>query len=206
MFHVTFYIRRLHSICGIVPMGVFLLEHIFTNAEAIEGPKAFNDAIALIGMIPPNLMMIIEVFGLAIPFLFHMLYGLYIVFQSRPNASHYGYARNWQFTLQRCTAVFLFIFLLVHVTDLRIFTKGGGTPISYSLLDNLFDNLGWYIFYFVGMVAAILHLCNGVTTFCMTWGIAKGPRIQTFISRLMMFICAVMVIVTVAFMASYKMN
>ena len=59
MFNVTFYIRRLHSICGIVPMGLFLLEHILTNAEAIGGPAAFNEAIGRIALIPHDFLLVI---------------------------------------------------------------------------------------------------------------------------------------------------
>ncbi len=206
MFHVTFYIRRLHSICGIVPMGLFLLEHVMTNAEAIGGPQVFDEAIAKIALIPHNIMLVIEIFGLAIPFLFHMIYGLYIFLQSKNNPTKYGYIRNWQFAFQRWTAVFLFVFLLVHVIDLRIFTKGGGTPISYALLDQMFNNLGWFIFYLAGMIAAVFHFCNGVTTLCMTWGIAKGPRIQSVISKVMMLGFALLSIVTIAFMAAYKLH
>ncbi|MDQ0204432.1 succinate dehydrogenase [Pectinatus haikarae] len=206
MFHVTFYIRRLHSICGIVPMGLFLLEHVLTNAEALGGPAAFNEAIGKIALIPHDIMLVIEIFGLAIPFLFHMIYGLYIALQAKNNPSQYGYTRNWQFALQRWTAIFLFVFLIIHVVDLRIFTKGGGTPISYALLDQMFNNMGWFILYLAGMIAAIFHFCNGVTTLCMTWGIAKGPRIQTFIGRVMMLVCVLLSLVTIAFMAAYKMH
>ena len=37
----------------------------------------------------------------------------------------------------------------------------------------------------------------------MTWGIAKGPRIQNVINVLSMCLCAVLCLVTIAFMASY---
>ncbi len=206
MFHTTFYIRRLHSLCGIVPMGVFLLEHIFSNSEALGGPQAFNDAVARIAEIPHDIMLPIEIFGLLIPFLFHMLYGLYIVLQAKNNPARYGFSRNWQFAIQRWTALFLFVFLFVHVIDLRIFVKGGGTPITYGLLHMMFSNNLWFAFYLIGMLAAIFHFCNGMTTFCMTWGIAKGPRIQSVINWLMMLLCALMSLVTIAFMVSYRMH
>ena len=45
MIHTTFYIRRLHSLCGIVPVGLFLLEHIFTNSMVLGGPAPFNAAV-----------------------------------------------------------------------------------------------------------------------------------------------------------------
>ena len=42
-----------------------------------------------------------------------------------------------------------------------------------------------------------------VTTFCMTWGIAKGPRCQKVINFLSMCLCVVLCLITLAFMASY---
>ncbi|HSS96771.1 MAG TPA: hypothetical protein VLK33_07070, partial [Terriglobales bacterium] len=39
---VSFWLRRLHSLSGIVPVGAFLLEHILlSNATAIGGPAAY---------------------------------------------------------------------------------------------------------------------------------------------------------------------
>ena len=55
------------------------------------------------------------------------------------------------------------------------------------------------------MWAAIFHFCNGITTFCMTWGITKGPRSQNAISIVSMLLCAALCAVTVVFMASYFM-
>ncbi len=33
--------RKLHSLTGIVPIGAFLVEHIVSNFEAINGPLAY---------------------------------------------------------------------------------------------------------------------------------------------------------------------
>ena len=102
-------------------------------------------------------------------------------------------------------AGFLVIFLIWHVFYLRIFTKAiNGTPISYELLQTLFTSSPiTTLLYTIGMFAAIFHFCNGITTFCMTWGIAKGPRIQNVINVLSMCLCAFLCLVTIAFMASY---
>ncbi len=59
------------------------------------------------------------------------------------------------------------------------------------------------ILYAIAMIAAIFHFCNGITTFCMTWGIAKGPRVQTVIGVLSMLLCLLLSLVTIAFMVSY---
>ena len=140
MIHTTFYIRRLHSLCGIVPVGLFLLEHIFTNSMVLGGPAPFNAAVEHLASIPHEIMLPLEICFILVPFLFHGLYGLYILMQAKNNVKSYGYARNWNFYFQRITAVIIFLFLIWHVVYLRIMVKGGGTPISFELLQAYFQN------------------------------------------------------------------
>lgn len=203
MIHTTFYIRRLHSLCGIVPVGLFLLEHIFTNSMVLGGPAVFNAAVGMIEVIPHNVLLAIEICLILVPFLFHGVYGLYILMQAKNNVKNYGYARNWNFYLQRITAVVIFVFLIWHVVYLRIMVKGGGTPISYELLQAYFQSPLVWGAYTIAMIATIFHFFNGLTTFTMTWGIAKGPRIQTFFSRVFMAIFVVLSLLTVVVMSTY---
>ena len=207
MFHVTFYLRRLHSLVGLLCIGGFLLEHILTNARAIAGPESLNGALAMMELIPRPIFLGLEVGAVAVPLLFHAIYGIYIALQGNNNPGRYGYVRNWQFALQRWTAWYLVVFLLWHVFYLRIFVKGiTGTPISYELLQTYFTSHPVFtVLYILGMFAAIFHFTNGITTFCMTWGIAKGPRAQSVINALSMALCVLMSLVTLAFMGSYFM-
>ena len=41
-----FMLKRLHSLTGVVPIGLFLLEHFFTNSRALQGAGAFDQAAA----------------------------------------------------------------------------------------------------------------------------------------------------------------
>ena len=148
-------------------------------------------------------MLPLEIGLVAAPFLFHALYGIYIAWQAKNNPQSYPYLNNIQFWLQRLTAWYLLVFLAWHVFYLRILVKGGGTHISFQLLDSYFSNPVVWVLYLIGMWAAIFHFCNGITTFCMTWGIAKGPRIQKVINALSMALCAFLCLISLAFMAVY---
>ena len=202
--HTTFYLRRLHSLCGLLCLGFFILEHIATNSVALAGPAVFNGVMGMVEEIPKPVFYAIEIGMYAVPILFHGLYGIYIALQANNNPRRFGYLRNWNFTLQRWTAWFLVVFLIWHVGYLRIYLKGvTGTPMSFELLQNMFQNPIVVVLYILGMWAAIFHFCNGITTFCMTWGITKGPRSQNVISAISMGLCAVLCVVTVAFMSSY---
>ena len=177
---------------------------MITNSIAMAGPAIFNQVMGMVEEIPKPIFYSIEIGMYAIPILFHGIYGIYIALQAKNNPQNYGYLRNWNFTLQRWTAWFLVVFLIWHVGYLRIYIKGmTGTPISFELLQNMFQNPVVAILYVLGMWAAIFHFCNGITTFCMTWGITKGPRAQNVISLISMGLCALLCLVTVAFMSSY---
>nr|WP_092075064.1 succinate dehydrogenase [Dendrosporobacter quercicolus]NSL50029.1 succinate dehydrogenase [Dendrosporobacter quercicolus DSM 1736]SDN30483.1 succinate dehydrogenase subunit C [Dendrosporobacter quercicolus] len=183
MSNTDFYLRRLHSISGIAPIGVFLLEHIFTISTVIAGPGVFDAAVAKLAAIPHALLLTLEICFIAIPLLFHGIYGAYIAMQAKNNVSDYGYLRNRQFWLQRMSAWYTFVYLIWHVGYLRIVVKGGGTPISYAFLHDYLSNPIVFVLYAIGLVAAIYHFTNGLFTFCITWGIAVGPRAQGIVNK-----------------------
>jgi len=204
MINVSFYLRRLHSPCGLVMLGGVLIEHLLTNASAMGGEAAFNQGLAMMELIPPPIFFAIEICFYAVPLLFHGIYGMYIANQAKNNPTEYGYSRNWKFALQRWTAWYLVVFLIWHVGYLRIYTKGiMGEHISYALVQSTLANPVVFGLYALGMFAAIFHFCNGITTFCMTWGITKGPRSQCVVDKMAMGLCALMCLFTLAFMSSY---
>lgn len=204
MYNVSFYLRRLHSLVGLLVLGIVIIEHVVTNASSLGGPAVFNQALGMMELIPRPIFYGLEIFGIAVPLLFHAIYGVYIALQANLNPGRFGYARNWMFTLQRLTAWYLVPFLIWHIGYLRIYLKGiCGVPTSYQLLDSMFQNPIVAILYLVGMLAALFHFCNGITTFCMTWGIAKGPRVQNVISALSMLLFVGLSLIVLAFMAHY---
>ena len=79
----TFVLRKLHQLTGIVPLGVFLLEHFYTNSKAMTGRNDFNDAVKDLQSIP--YILFVEVIGIFIPLIYHAVYGLFITWEARPN-------------------------------------------------------------------------------------------------------------------------
>ena len=197
MNNTDFYIRRLHSLLGIVPVGFFLIEHIFSISSVLAGPSAFDNTVAKLAAIPHEILLFMEIFFIALPLLAHGIYGVYIALQAKNNPTNYGYARNWQFYLQRMTAWYTFFFLIWHVGYLRVMMKGSGVAINYALMNNYLSNPFVFVLYAIGLVAAVFHFTNGLFTFTITWGIAKGPRIQSFANKCALGLCALMSIVGV---------
>ena len=85
----TFVLRKLHQLSGIVPLGLFVLEHFYTNSKAINGAGAFNEAVKDLQAIP--YILLIEIGGIFIPLIYHAVYGLVITMEARPNNLNYPY-------------------------------------------------------------------------------------------------------------------
>lgn len=195
--HTSFYVRRLHSLLGIVPIGFFLLEHVITISSVMGGGKAFDDAVAKLAAIPHDILIALELVFIAIPLLIHAIYGIYIALQAKTNMGRYGYMRNRQFTFQRWTAWYLVVFLIWHVGYLRFMVKGS-TGISFAQMSDYLSNPLIMALYVIGLVAAIFHFTNGLFTFSITWGIAKGPRVQSVINKIAWILFVVLAVVGVA--------
>ena len=85
----TFILRKLHQLSGIVPLGAFLLEHLYTNSKAAHpehGARHFNQAVADLQQIP--YILFVEITFIFIPLLYHAIYGLVITWQARPSHLH----------------------------------------------------------------------------------------------------------------------
>ncbi|MBX6378670.1 MAG: succinate dehydrogenase, partial [Clostridia bacterium] len=48
----NFFIRKLHSLLGVVPVGVFLVFHLVANSLANRGPESYNNMIAFLRSTP----------------------------------------------------------------------------------------------------------------------------------------------------------
>ena len=79
-----FAIRKLHSLLGIVPIGFFVCFHLFENSLATKGGHYFTEHVVhKIGDMPYVDLM--EIFFIALPILFHGIYGFVIWFFGEGN-------------------------------------------------------------------------------------------------------------------------
>lgn len=180
----TFILRKLHQLSGLVPLGVFLLEHFYTNSKALAGAQSFNEAVADLQAIP--YILLIEIGGIFIPLIYHAVYGLVITMEARPNNLAYPYPRNWFYLVQRITGVILFFFIIFHVLNFRFGMVPGLNETSVAHApDQAFQIVSrefhmWWIFliYMVGITATVWHFANGIWLFLVDWGITIGERAQ----------------------------
>jgi succinate dehydrogenase / fumarate reductase cytochrome b subunit len=180
----TFILRKLHQLSGIFPLGIFLLEHFYTNSKALSGAKHFNEAVGDLQSIP--YIILVEIGGIFIPLIYHAVYGLVITVEARPNNLAYPYPRNWFYLIQRITGVILFFFILFHVLNFRFGMVPGLNMTSVARAPNeAFQIVSrefhiWWIFviYMIGITATVWHFANGIWLFLVDWGITIGERAQ----------------------------
>jgi len=185
-FSNTFLLRKLHQLTGVVPLGVFFLVHMYTNSAAMNGAASFNKHVQGIHDMP--YLIFVEIFGIFVPLLFHSIYGVLISAEARANAISYSYGRNWFYIFQRVTGVFLFVFLLFHILNLRFGLIPGlesyGNPVAgsadraFDIVAAEFQSVGILIFYILGVVATAWHLAYGFWLFAVDWGIVIGEKAQ----------------------------
>ena len=180
----TFVLRKLHQLSGIVPLGLFLLEHFYTNSKALGGADDFNKAVVEIQAIP--YVLLIEIGGIFIPLIYHAVYGMVITIEARPNNLAYPYPRNWFYLVQRITGFILFFFITFHLLHFRFGVFSFLNPMSvahnagkaFEIVAVGLNSVPIFIVYLVGITATVWHLANGIWLFLVDWGITIGERAQ----------------------------
>jgi succinate dehydrogenase / fumarate reductase cytochrome b subunit len=180
----TFVLRKLHQLSGIMPLGIFLLEHFYTNSKALTGPADFNNAVKDLQSIP--YILFVEIGGIFIPLIYHAVYGLVITIEARPNNLAYPYPRNWFYLIQRITGVILFFFITFHVLNFRFglipglnnLSVASNPSMGFDIVSREFRLVPIFIIYLIGITATVWHLANGIWLFLVDWGITIGERAQ----------------------------
>ncbi len=171
-----FWLRRLHSLTGVFPLGAFLLEHMFSNSFIILGPLAYNNQIHFLSSLPYVLWL--EVLVIYLPILYHAFYGFYVMFSGKNNLAWYPYRANILYTLQRYTGMIAFIYIGFHVYHTRIVNLLYGTEVSYERMASLMKDPKIFCFYLVGLAAVMFHFANGLWGFLISWGVTVGKKAQ----------------------------
>jgi len=183
-----FLLRRLHSLSGIVPVGFFVIFHLFTNFQLMVGD--FQHEVEFIHGMPALLMLEVV---LLLSIAFHAGLGVYYTFVgAKSNVDKYDYGANWRYTLQRVTGIIALIFIFLHVATLRwrwsigpwhtpFYAEGmtSDQPLA-AATTALALQAHWMVvvFYLVGALAVVYHWANGLWTSAITWGLTLTPASQ----------------------------
>lgn len=199
-------LRRLHSLTGVVPVGIFLITHLITNssivwgaintrpdgATALErGAYTFQHEVNFIHSLP--FLIFIEVFGLWLPIAFHAVLGVYFAMGAQPNTARYGYQSNWRYRLQRISGYVGLVFIFYHVATLRwgwtwlpcsseFNAEHAASTTAMALKGGLeavaLPGVVVSLFYLLGTTLLAFHLANGLWTAAITWGLTISQKAQ----------------------------
>ncbi|MGB1817379.1 MAG: succinate dehydrogenase, partial [Rubripirellula sp.] len=113
-----FLIRRVHSLLGIVPLGLYMVVHLATNASLLNGTETFQRAVFLIHS-PGKLLPLIEWGLIFTPLIFHAVIGVWIAKSGKSNSSQYRFRSNKRYTWQRWTGFIALVYLFFHILHLH---------------------------------------------------------------------------------------
>ncbi|AET67315.1 succinate dehydrogenase/fumarate reductase cytochrome b subunit, b558 family [Desulfosporosinus orientis DSM 765] len=171
----VFFWRKIHSLSGIIPLGVFIMVHMFINSMAVLGSDNFNGGVALLHSLP--YLWFWELVLIFLPIVYHAGYGLWLVWQTNNNIRSYPYFRNGLFYWQRVSAIITLLFVTWHVAVLR-FSEGIISSISFELVMKALNQPILLALYVIGLLATFSHFANGLWSFLVSWGITVGEQAQ----------------------------
>ena len=170
----SFFWRKLHSLTGIVPIGAFLIEHIVSNFETLNGPVAYAEQVRFLNSLP--LVRVLEWVFIFIPLAYHGFYGVYIWLRGRSNVNVYPWAGNWGYVTQRVTGLIALVYIGYHVWSQRF--SGVHLPThpgaAFHKVQAELSNPWILAFYVIAMIATCWHFAYGVWLFAAKWGITPG--------------------------------
>ena len=109
-----FLIRRIHSLCGLIPVGAYMVVHLITNASILNGVETFQNLVYQIHSLGKALWLI-EWGLIFVPLIFHGVFGVVIIMGGKSNTSNYPRAANVRYALQRISGMIALLFIFYHV-------------------------------------------------------------------------------------------
>jgi succinate dehydrogenase / fumarate reductase cytochrome b subunit len=187
--------KKLFELTGFLPVGGFLVEHLYSNFQAVGpgGAERFDKVVVDLQTNP--IILFAEIGLIALPLLYHAAYGLVVAKMARPNTGAYGYLRNWTYLFQRITGVILLFYIGYHVWNTRLLplvhpdtpllqhAPGSDQPLVSSAYMHQYltgEHLGIQVLwiYFVGVTCAVYHFANGLWNIGIHWGLTISVRAQ----------------------------
>lgn len=212
-----FLIRRIHSLCGLIPVGAYMVIHLTANASILNGVESFQNVVYQIHSLG-NLLPAVEWIFIYIPILFHALFGFVFIYTGKSNLSRYRTIGNYRYTLQRITGMIAFVFIFWHVLHLNglihadWFREGIADAVGLaqfrpynaaSTAARALQNpivMGAYI---IGVLACVFHFANGLWTMGITWGVWVTPPAQKLASHVCLGIGLVIGLIGLSALAGF---
>lgn len=166
------WLRRMHSLTGVIPLAVFLVEHIVLNSFALAGAERYRGMVGAVRSIPGVVW--IEALGIGLPLLVHMTLGVLIATELREEGN--ADASGWVTWSQRLTGVYLLNYVIFHTWGTRLSPDLlGGKKDLYTIMHEQVVAPGWFVWNALGVASAAWHLGVGWPRFVARWWPRVAP-------------------------------
>jgi succinate dehydrogenase/fumarate reductase cytochrome b subunit (b558 family) len=171
-----------------VPLSAFFALHLWINARATQGRRAYETWAYVLQSIPGRA--VVEALLVALPLAFHAVYGILVVLDRVPGYPEPPHAHPWSRSMERTTGVAALLFVALHVIAIRL-PLLTGELVAGDLHPRLVERLSTTsalgvpvvaVLYLLGLAATAYHLANGVSRFCLRAGMGETPRARRVLS------------------------
>ena len=166
---------RLGSFLAVIPLGVWVINHLWDNLSALEGKEAWESAVT---GYPHPFALAFTFVAVTLPLLLHTGWGLLRIFTFRPNLKSYTYYDNFKYLVQRLSGLGLLAFLGAHIWLAFLHPRlieGHAEPF-----EDIAQQMHWHtptlVVYLLGVLGTAYHLANGLQTAAMSWGVVASER------------------------------
>lgn len=182
--------KFLQAITGL-GLFAFVIMHLIGNLTLLLGPSAFNGYAYFLEELGHGMVVPLADCGLLLFFGVHIVTGIRVALFDKGKARPQGYQvdgdaggksrKSLASKSMIVTGILLAIFLPIHLWNFKYAaTTGYGPPEHqmrdlYLVVENLFSQPGWVVFYVVVMVALGFHLWHGVWSAFQSLGLTH-PR------------------------------
>ena len=168
--------EKLFSSSGVVPLGAFVLYHLWMASALLGSHASFDRQSAFLheGAMG-SVFTFLELVLVVLPLVFHAAYGIYLSLQ---RTTAHSYESDLMRSLERVTGVVILVFVIWHTWQTRVPTLNGAViapDYSSRLTEQLSttsSGIPWTaLAYLVGLAATAFHLVAGLNSACVTWSI-----------------------------------
>ncbi|OJT17890.1 succinate dehydrogenase [Archangium sp. Cb G35] len=166
---------RLGSFLAVVPLSIWVVNHLWDNLAAFYGGAAWQSAVTEYKHPYAQAFTFLIVM---LPLLFHTGWGLVRMFSFKPNNLAYPYYGNVKYIVQRVAGMGVLAFLGAHIWLAFLQPRliyGGAEPFAAIAYE-----MHWHpptiMVYTLGVLGTAYHLANGIQGFAMGWGLLASER------------------------------
>jgi succinate dehydrogenase / fumarate reductase cytochrome b subunit len=166
---------RLGSLVAVVPLGVWVLCHVWNNLAAFQGADAWQRSVTEYSH---PLAQAVAGILILVPLALHTVWGIGRIASARPNNLRYGFYSNLKYLLQRLSALGVLAFALAHLWLAFLHPRLvlGHAEVFADIAGEMRNHTPTLAVYLLGTLGVSFHFANGLQTFAMGWGLAGSRR------------------------------